>query len=621
MAIGGSVTAPAPLAARKLGDALRRAGEDRSRVTFPSSLFKGRILDFARDVLGIRSLASHQVDILEEYQRNESASILVCTGQKLGKTECMIVAAAYDFATEREVQVWIYAPKVDHTNAVFWPRFAPAMLAAYLPCKACRPAHEAWCALVDIDPLDEAPRPERCPRCSPLIPSELRDLKRPEKGRVSEWLNPADAEAGLRAPDKRSVRAYTGRKEGSKGGFSGKLRLLADECSDISDLDRETWAGNLVGGGKLMGFGNLLHAHGWFARAMTHGTTERARWSIIVQKSSRLSPNCRGRITWSDGVVTENYSDERPIRGMATPEGVEKNLKAWKGTTLIEARIDATAPKVIDGQLAPADRVAEAEARWSPNATGLLQIGVDVARARDKLAICDRRGTTMLELFAEALHEDDHRRGVELVIEHGKRHRKPHECKPRLVYDASGLEGAAFTKELKAQRAEEHFDIYPVQMSHPPRNRKLYDKRRDEMAHQFAEKLRTIAILADPELEGEIAATTGERVQVSYGSSGQKWEVLRVIDNDALRKLIGRSPDKRNACELAFLDVDGTEAAEESPADQSEERAPEQQAQPHHAPVTVPPRRSDDFVFSFAEEEISIFDRHALASAQLRGRA
>lgn len=536
---------------------------DRSRVTFPSSLFKGRILDFARDVLGIRSLASHQIEILEEYQRNEAATILVCTGQKLGKTECMIVAAAYDFATEREVQVWIYAPKVDHTNAVFWPRFAPALLAAYLPCKACRPAHEAWCALVDADPLDETPRPERCTRCSPLIPSELRDPKRPEKGRASEWLNHADAEAGLRAPDKRSVRAYTGRKEGSKGGFSGKLRLLADECSDISDLDRETWAGNLVGGGKLMGFGNLLHAHGWFARAMTPGTTERARWSKIVQKSSRLSPNCRGRITWSDGVVTENHSDERPIRGMAAPEHIEKNLKAWKGTTLIEARIDATAPKVIEGQLAPADRVAEAEARWSPNATGLLQIGVDVARARDKLAICVRRGTTMLELFAEALHEDDHQRGVALVLDYVKKWRKPHERLPRLVYDASGLEGDAFAKELRAQIGGQPVaELYPVQMSHPPRNRKLYDKRRDEMAHQFAEKLRTIAILADPELEGEIAATIGERVMVGYGQSGQKWEVLRVIDNDELRKRLGRSPDKRNACELAFLDVDGTEAAE-----------------------------------------------------------
>lgn len=606
------MTASAPLAARKLGDALRRAGEERSRVTFPSSLFKGRILDFARDVLGIRSLASHQVEILEEYQRNESASILVCTGQKMGKTECMIVAAAYDFATEREVQVWIYAPKVDHTNAVFWPRFAPALLAAYLPCKACRPTHEAWCALVDADPIDETPRPERCPRCSPLIPSEFRDPKRPEKGRVSEWLNPADAEAGLRAPDKRSVRAYTGRKEGSKGGFSGKLRLLPDECSDISDLDRETWAGNLVGGGKLMGFGNLLHAHGWFARAMTPGTTERARWSKIVQKSSRLSPNCRGRITWSDGVVTENNSDERPIRGMATPEGVEKNLKAWKGTTLIEARIDAVAPKVIEGQLAPADRVAAAEARWSPDATGLLQIGVDVARARDKLAICVRRGTTMLELFAESLHEDDHRRGVELVLEYVKRWRKPHERLPRLVYDASGLEGTAFKKELAAQRAGDHAELYPVQMSHRPRDWKHYYHRRDEIAHAFAQKLGQIAILTDADLEGEIAATVAETTKITINSNS--WPVLKVIENDELRKRIGRSPDKRNACELAFLDVDGTEGeAEEVERDMG---APPEKLE---AIVRGAARRRYPSTEDEPRRPMSIFERHDSAMRSVWG--
>lgn len=596
------MTAPAPLAARRLGEALRSAGRDRARVTFPSPLFKGRIVEFARDVLGIRSLASHQVEILEEYASNETASILVCTGQKKGKTECEVISDAYDFATERDVKVWLYAPKVDHTNAVHWPRFSKYVIEAYLPCKACRPAHEAWCALVEGDPLDETPRPERCPNCSPLIPSELKDPKRPELGRVSSWLNPTDAEAGLRAPDGRSIRAYTGRKEGAKGGFSGKLRLKGDEGSDISDVDRETWAGNLQGGGKLMVFGNLLHVHGWFAQAFRPNSKEGSRWSKVVQRSSRLSPNCRGRIEWSDGAVTENgrwirfpgggttrppgYVDnphgpnDRPIRGMATPARIEENLRAWKGTNLIAARIDAVPPGIVAGQLAPMHLVAAAGQRWaSTRAEGRLQIGVDVARSRDKLAMAARRGRKIIELRAEALGQDDHAMGARLVVDFALEHKAPHGPPPLVVFDKSGREGQDFARELAKYAGK--VEAVGIVATHKPRDWKRYDRRRDELAFGFVAWLRDGAVPPDAELEAELDVTTSEEVEVAYGGSGMKWRVARVIDNDEIRKILGRSPDKRNACELAVADVDGGEApvveaeasAEESPAPRRSRRA------------------------------------------------
>jgi hypothetical protein len=569
-----TVAATTPLGAR-FRSKLHQRDADRSRVAFPSPLFKGRIGDFARDVLGMRSLASHQVEVLEEWQKDGRVEIADCTGQKLGKTAELEVAAGYDFATTHKLNGFVFGPKLEHTNEVFWPRFALLIVSAYYPCASCMPAHRAWCALVEADPLDETPRPERCTKCSPLIPSELRDPKDPKKGRVSEWLDPVNSERGLRAPDGRAIRGYAGRKEGSKGGFSGAVRFYCDESSDISDVDRETVRGNMSGGGKAIFAGNMLYQWGWFYRAFT---TERASYTFVRQMSSRLSPNIPGRVVWSDGEVTENRTGDRPVLGMATREDVEANLKAWKGTNYIAARIDAIPPKIIEGQLAPVDRVQAAEERWRPDgATGLLQIGVDVARARDRLGICVRRGSTMLELFAEALHEDDHARGVALVLDYAAKHRGPHERPPRLAYDASGLEGAAFTKELEAQLAvlraksgDDVVELYPVQMAHPPRNRKLFDKRRDEIAHSFADKLKTIGILSDLELQGEIAATVGESVEVSYGASGQKWRVLRVIDNDALRKRIGRSPDKRNASELAFLDVDGSEV----PADSVDEAPP-----------------------------------------------
>jgi hypothetical protein len=60
-------------------------------------------------------------------------------------------------------------------------------------------------------------------------------------------------------------------------------------------------------------------------------------------------------------------------------------------------------------------------------------------------------------------------------------------------------------------------------------------------------------------------------VEVSYGANGRKWTVSRIPLNDELRKhLDGSSPDERNACELAVVDVDGSES-QEQPAQQQEE--------------------------------------------------
>jgi hypothetical protein len=574
-------------AARKLAQKARAADTEAARVVWPSPAWRGRIFEIARDVVGLRTLDANQIEALDEYQKNPDAAILYCTGQKLGKTETMVVTDVYDLATERDVQIWLYAPKIDHTKAVHWPRFSKYILAAYYPCVECMPAHRAWCALVETDPWDETPRPERCPNCSSLIESRLKDPKKPHLGRVSDWLNDTDPEAGLRTPHGQSIRAYTGRKEGSKGGFSaphGKLRLKADECSDISKLDRETWAGNAVGGAKLFACGNLLHSTGWFADAYRPNTKEAPRWSKRIQCSSRLSPNCQGRIEWSDGAITENgrwilfpggtdkrpvgYVDAphndntRPIPGMATPKKIEENLKAWKGTNFICARIDAVAPTIIEGQLAPSNRVADAESRWPANdPDGILQFGVDVARARDKFVIAPRRGNSIRELIAEVLGDDDYSRAVDMLFEARAKYIKPHERKPRLVYDASGKEGKRFRLELEARKAEALFELYPIYSTFKPRQCDLYDKKRDELACHFADWLKYGSIPTDAELEAEIEATTAERVEVSYGSSGKKWPVQRVITNDELRhpNKLGRSPDKRNACEFAVLDVDGTE--------------------------------------------------------------
>lgn len=544
-----------------LAAAMRPRVEERSakdsRIQWPSAAWRGRHLEFARDVMGKRTIAQHQVKILNEYYKPSIILavvifIVACTGQKLGKTETMIIAAAFDFATEPKLNGFVFGPKLEHTNEVFWPRFVLDMLAAYYPCAECMPAHRSWCAIVETNPYDTTPRPDRCSNCSPLIPSRLKNPKDVREGRVSEWLDDKRSEGGLHAPDSRAIRGYVSRKEGGKGGFSGCVRFYIDEASDVTETDKATVDGNLSGGGKAIAFGNMLYNHGWFYRACKN---EQKNYSFVFQLSSRYSPNCPGVTHWSDGETTANDNAGRPVPGMATREGIERNLVQWRGTNLIAARIDAKPPAIVEGQLANSQRVLDAEKRWTSaiDGTGILQIGVDVARMRDKLAIAIRRGNKIVELFAEALGEEDHSRGVALALSFAKKYRRPGEDKPRFVYDASGIEGDKFTKELAAQYASNDVELYPVQMTFKPRNTKLYRQRRDELAYNFVEWLRLGAIPADADLEAEIEATTAKAVDFSW--NGHTWKVQRVIDNDELRPILGRSPDKRNACELVTWSV------------------------------------------------------------------
>jgi hypothetical protein len=574
-------------AARAIAQRAREADVDAARVTWPSLVWRGRHLEFARDVLGLRTVAKHQVEILDAYYENERADIVVCTGQKLGKTEVEIVAACFDFATEPGLEGLVLGPVLEHSSKVFWKRFCLAVLAAYLPCKACMPAHCAWCSIVETSPLDKTPRPERCATCSPLIPSKLKNARRREEGRVSEWLSVDSPEKGLAAPDGRSIKAHATNKEGGKGGFSGKVRVYGDEAQDISEETRRAAKGNMAGGGKALWFGNLLHPHGWFARAYKN---EQHLFTRVFQISSRLSPNISGRTVWSDkhrdkdgneqNVVTvQPDPNARPVPGMADKAGIEILLKLWEKTpNYIAARIDATHVKHVEGQLAPMAVVLAAETRWNEGVggEGILQIGVDVARARDRFAIAVRRGRRIEEITAEVLGDEDYVRAAELVLDMARKYRKPHERRPRVVYDATGPEGARFGREIRLYEAE--LEIYGVQMGAPPSAKRSYLQKRDEIATFFAQWLRLGAIPPDIDLEAEIENTTAKNVTFRWKDT--EWQVSQVITNDEMRKptLLGRSPDKRNACELAVWDIDGSAAAEpgasEEPVDEDAKPEP-----------------------------------------------
>lgn len=545
---------------------------DAERIRWPSPAWRGRHVEFARDVLGKRTIAKHQRKILDAYYSSDRVDIVCCTGQKLGKTEVEIIVAAFDFATEKGLEGLVIGPKIEHSGKVFWKRFCVDILAAYYPCAACMPAHRAWCALVEENPYDETARPERCDNCSPLIPSTWKNQRKKELGRVSEWLSVESCEKGLRAPDGRSIAAYTSRKEGGQGGFSGKVRIYADECSDVDDETRRSCKGNMSGGGKAIWFGNLLHPHGWFARAFK---TDQSLFTAVFQISSRLSPNIPGPVTWRDGKQTPvNDNAERPIPGMADFIGIDSNLHEWRNApNFIAARIDADHIKVVEGQLSPIAVVTAAEARWNDGleGEGRLQLGVDVARIRHRFAIAPRRGKRIFEVSAEVLGDETYERAAILVRDKAREYRKPHERKPVVVFDKSGPEGKKFAAEIA--KYEDELEIYGLEMGAPPRRKRLFYKLRDEIAHSFSAWLRGGAIPPDHELEEEIEVTTAKIVKFRWHDTD--WDVSQVILNEEVAKLIDRSPDKRNACELAVWDVDGSEPTLAAPMNSDPDTRPD----------------------------------------------
>ena len=138
-------------------------------------------------------------------------------------------------------------------------------------------------------------------------------------------------------------------------------------------------------------------------------------------------------------------------------------------------------------------------------------------------------------------------------------------------------------------------------MTYKPRNVMLYLHKRDEMAYYFAQWLKTGAIPTNRSLEAQIEATTAKSVDFVW--KGNKRQLQQVIPNDELRKptSLGCSPDERNACECAVLDIDGSEALQQAPAN-------DPPATTSSTPAAKAPEPAND-VFEHDFDEMGIGDR------------
>src|SRR5262245_40475078 len=302
------------------------------------------------------------------------------------------------------------APKIEHIEIVLWPEIRRLYLAAGR-CAECR-AKITECA----------PAVEPCAFCSPLgAPS---------------WIG-VDPTKGLHAPDGREVFAYTSRKPDAIGGISGpEMLFVFDEASGIDDAVFEAMKGNEAGGVRKLLLGNPLRTTGEFFDSHHRG---KRFYTYTARISSEDTPNA--------------ISGEKLVPGLATLEWCEKRAEEWGRDSVVYAvRVKGEFPRYEEGQLVPVDVLEEAEKRWETTpAVGRLQLGVDVAFTADDASIASRRGQKILEIVSlQGLDEDAL---AAHVVGAARAHRRAHEPKPLVLYDANGP-GVRLGKALR-QYADE----------------------------------------------------------------------------------------------------------------------------------------------------------------------
>jgi hypothetical protein len=470
------------------------------RRGFPCPDFADDPVGFCRDVLHFEPW-----DLQADWIRAltpESASVSIASGHKTGKSSGAAGACLWFWGTRKRARVVLMAPKLEHIEVVLWPEIRRMYLAAGR-CGDC---------LVKLaaDPNDPPPP---CEFCSPL-------------GDPS-WIG-TDPTKGLRAPDGREIFAYASRKADAIGGISGpEMFFVFDEASGVDEAVFEAMKGNEAGGVKKLLLGNPLRTVGEFFES--HHRSKKF-YSYAAAISSEMTPNAR--------------TGEKLIPGLATKEWCDKRAEEWGiGSALYAVRVKGEFPKSEVGQVIPFEIIEAAEKRWNTApAAGRLQLGVDVAFTGDDAAIAARRGSKILEVTS--LNGLDEFALAEHVVGIARAHLGERDQKPLVMYDANGP-GARFGKAIREYADE--LEIIPVNGTRRPTKPREYHQLRDEVADFFAKWLRGGgAIPIDGKLEGELQA-----LRAFDAGAGRR----RMMSNDETKKILKRSPDRRNACELAVWET------------------------------------------------------------------
>lgn len=509
-----SARAYAPPTLRR--DAIRRLRdhlETSQVVTFPSPRWQADPVGFARDVLGIE-LWSAQVEILESIRDNRNTTVR--SGHKCGKSTALAVAALWFYCSFDRARVLMTAVKASQIDEVIW--------------KEVRRLHR-----IAASPLRET--------------GESRRTVTPLGGDLNVL-----ARSGLRDPaDDRQVWGITARDGEGLAGISGpNILILVDEASGIKDGFFEVLGSSLAGSGgtaRKCYISNPTRTTGEFYKSHTTN----AHLFTCLHVSSEDTPNARGTKT---------------IPGLAGPDWIaEKKLEYGADSATYQVRVKGEFVHDREGKIISLDLIAAAELAWDDVPTaGDLQIGIDPAGdgiIGDETAMAVRRGGKITTVLVWRGQSEDaivaHALG--LLVEHRSR---DVQGVPRIVVD---VEGGIGTRVFGKLKVAVDASGAVVQLVGVRSGKKLwgspeYDMVRDGLWGQAFEWIKAGgAIPSDLKLAQELNAPI-------FVSDKNRRKVA--TDKKALRKILGRSPDRADAVCLAiwgFASVDLE--AREAPARQT----------------------------------------------------
>ena len=484
--------------------AFARQAEDLGRPIvegWPSADYRANPVGFCREVLGTEPW-SKQIQILEAIRDHKR--VAVGSGNKIGKSLIIATAVLWWWASWPDAIVIMTAPTSRQVDRVVW--------------KEVRRLHA---------------RSKR-----PLPPDDPALILNP-----ALTTRPLDGEPHILARTGltsgfREITGFTAKDADDVSGFSGAhLLIVADEASGIEDEIFEAFEGVRGGGGRIVLISNPTRAEGEFFNAF--GSKAKSEANPTGYHAFRVA-----------STETPNATTGREIiPGLATREYCEERLREWGDRSpLYRIRVLGEFCEHESGRIMSVHMLTQATERWAETeGVGRLIVGLDPAGpglAGDLTCWAARRGNKIFQL----VDRRDLTADAIVALTNGllEQWRNPNEM-PVVVLDCEGEVGSKVQSALRRQ-TEEHnnFRLISIKSSNAAvRRPDLYPRLRDELWANCARWLdeEQGAIPPDTKLEKELHSAEW----VPQLKGGQ----VKATAKDKLRKALGRSPDRADACMLA----------------------------------------------------------------------
>lgn len=523
--------------AQDLRDALLAQIEATTGIRFPDPYWWQHPVEFFRRILGVEPWTK-QIEIIEairDYDR-----VACKSGRRVSKSHTVAGIALCWYCSWPDARVIMSSTTARQVDGILW-RQLTMMRARAGRCVECKAADPEGFRI-----------PAPCPH-SARIDGEIGMLAR----------------TGLKSDDFREIVGFTARESEAVQGIAGsRLLFILDEASGIPQPIFDAIEGNRAGGGKAILMGNPTKNSGEFHEAFgkkaLRSDDPESTGYFGLTISSEESPNVVEGRDVIPGLATRAYIRER-------------ELEWGRESALFKIHVLGEFAENEGGKIFSIHTIAQAEERWRDDtcddcggsglgakskpcgachgtgqapAAGRLFIGLDPAGATgsgDESAFCGRRGLKMLALQAHlGLSEDAH---VAHLLSLIGAHKVPRET-PVVVLDREGEVGWKVYNRLRefldepANRAAPPFELVGVRSSEKAvRMPHVYERVRDELAGNLERWFRDGGmILEDTRLAKELHTLEWEQ-----SISGK----LKLTPKKAIRKELGRSPDRYDALSLA----------------------------------------------------------------------